>query len=199
LRSILFTTEVFRRRNPSYRRDAARHDPVCRAGAFGKYPVRSKRHCRPMTSAVQFTGAGAAKTRSTLAIKINRRETMFGKVVPSGSRRFQSSWFRTHKRFALRGVSPDSNYVGNRTLCRWNRYHCVALRPPLFRARGFTMLPTYRPTPTCTRFKPTIEMPCMTCGVQMRLTLIEPQGPSYNLLTYSCVPCDSGESFLKAM
>jgi hypothetical protein len=61
------------------------------------------------------------------------------------------------------------------------------------------MLPTYRPTPTCTRFKPTIEMPCMTCGVQMRLALIEPQGPSYNLLTYSCVPCDSGESFLKAM
>ena len=61
------------------------------------------------------------------------------------------------------------------------------------------MLPTYRPTPTCTRFKPPVEMPCMTCGVLMRLTLIEPQGPSYNLLTYSCVPCDSGESFLKAV
>ena len=61
------------------------------------------------------------------------------------------------------------------------------------------MLPTYRPTPTCTRFKPTIEMACLKCGVQMRLALIEPQGPSYNLLTYSCVPCNSGESFLKAM
>ena len=61
------------------------------------------------------------------------------------------------------------------------------------------MLPTYRPTPTCTRFKPTIEMPCLKCGVQMRLALIEPQSASYNLLTYSCVPCDSGESFLKAM
>jgi hypothetical protein len=61
------------------------------------------------------------------------------------------------------------------------------------------MLPTYRPTPTCTRFTPTIEMPCMKCGVQMRLALIEPQSASYNLLTYSCVPCDSGESFLKAM
>jgi hypothetical protein len=70
---------------------------------------------------------------------------------------------------------------------------------PLSFEREDHMLPTYRPTPTCTRFKPTIEMPCMTCGVQMRLALIEPQGPSYNLLTYACVPCDSGESFLKAM
>jgi hypothetical protein len=61
------------------------------------------------------------------------------------------------------------------------------------------MLSTYRPTPTCTRFKPTIEMPCMKCGVQMRLALIEPHGPSYNLLTYSCVPCDSGESFLRTL
>jgi hypothetical protein len=61
------------------------------------------------------------------------------------------------------------------------------------------MLPTFRPTPTCTRFQATIEMPCLKCGVQMRLALIEPQGPNYNLLTYRCVPCDSGESFLKAM
>jgi hypothetical protein len=61
------------------------------------------------------------------------------------------------------------------------------------------MLPTFRPTPTCTRFQATTEMPCMKCGVPMRLALIEPQGRSYNLLTYSCVPCDSGESFLKSM
>jgi hypothetical protein len=74
----------------------------------------------------------------------------------------------------------------------------VALRPLSFE-REDSMLPTFRPTPTCTRFQATIEMPCMTCGVQMRLALIEPQGPSYNLLTYRCVPCDSGESFLKAM
>jgi hypothetical protein len=33
----------------------------------------------------------------------------------------------------------------------------------------------------------------------MRLALIEPQDRSYDLLTYHCVPCDSGESFLKAM
>ena len=74
-------------------------------------------------------------------------------------------------------------------------WRCV----PLSFEREDHMLPTYRPTPTCTRFKPTIEMPCLKCGVQMRLALIEPQGPSYNLLTYACVPCDSGESFLKAM
>jgi hypothetical protein len=61
------------------------------------------------------------------------------------------------------------------------------------------MLPTFRPTPTCTRFKTTIEMPCMKCGTQMRLASIEPQGRSYDLLTYRCVPCDSGESFLNAM
>ena len=61
------------------------------------------------------------------------------------------------------------------------------------------MLPTFRPTPTCTRFQPTTEMSCLKCGVQMRLALIEPQGPRYNLLTYQCLPCDSGESFLKAM
>ena len=42
-------------------------------------------------------------------------------------------------------------------------------------------------------------MPCMKCGTQMRLALIEPQNGSYDLLTYHCIPCDSGESFLKAM
>jgi hypothetical protein len=39
----------------------------------------------------------------------------------------------------------------------------------------------------------------MKCGTQMRLALIEPQNRSYDLLTYHCIPCDSGESFLKAM
>jgi hypothetical protein len=152
-----------------------------------------------MTSAVQLTGAGAAKTRSTPAVKINRRETMFGKVVPSGSSRFQNFLVpRAQKICASRG-SARFQLCRKSDIVQMESVPLCGVASPLFRARGFTMLPTYRPTPTCTRFKPTIEMPCMTCGVQMRLTLIEPQGPSYNLLTYSCVPCDSGESFLKAM
>jgi hypothetical protein len=61
------------------------------------------------------------------------------------------------------------------------------------------MLQAFRPTPTCTRFQTSIEMPCIKCGTQMRLALIEPRGPNFDLLTYRCVPCDSGESFLKAM
>jgi hypothetical protein len=61
------------------------------------------------------------------------------------------------------------------------------------------MLPSFRPTPTCTRFQTTIQMPCMKCGTQMRLALIEPRAPNLDLLTYRCVPCDSGESFLKPM
>jgi hypothetical protein len=53
-----------------------------------------------------------------------------------------------------------------------------------------------RPTPTCTRFKPSIEMPCLKCGRQMRLAVIEPRDPSFHLLTYRCTPCDADESFL---
>jgi len=60
------------------------------------------------------------------------------------------------------------------------------------------MLHTFRPTPTCTRFQTSIEMPCMKCGAQMRLALIEPRDQVYDILTYRCTPCDSGESFLKA-
>jgi len=63
---------------------------------------------------------------------------------------------------------------------------------------GDTMLQTFRPTPTCTRFETSIEMPCMKCGAQMRLALIEPRDQVYDVLTYRCAPCDSGESFLKA-
>jgi hypothetical protein len=74
----------------------------------------------------------------------------------------------------------------------------VALRCPSFE-REDSMLPTFRPTPTCTRFQATIEMPCMKCGMQMRLALIEPQSRKHDLLTYHCVPCDSGESFLNAI
>ena len=55
-----------------------------------------------------------------------------------------------------------------------------------------------RPTPTCTRFQTTIEMPCMKCGEHMRLALIEPQDKSFDLLTYRCGACASDESFLKA-
>jgi hypothetical protein len=42
-------------------------------------------------------------------------------------------------------------------------------------------------------------MPCMKCGVQMRLASIEPHGESFDLLTYRCIPCVSEESFLQAM
>jgi hypothetical protein len=60
------------------------------------------------------------------------------------------------------------------------------------------MLQTFRPTPTCTRFQTSIQMPCMKCGTQMRLVMIEPRDQNYDVLTYRCTPCDSGESFLKA-
>ena len=55
-----------------------------------------------------------------------------------------------------------------------------------------------RPTPTCTRFQPTIEMACSKCGGRMRLVLIQPQDRNFELLTYQCGLCDSGESFLMA-
>lgn len=61
-----------------------------------------------------------------------------------------------------------------------------------------TMLHTPRPTPTCTRFDATLEMPCIKCTEPMRLTLIEPRRRALDLLTYHCVRCDSDESFLTA-
>jgi hypothetical protein len=61
------------------------------------------------------------------------------------------------------------------------------------------MLRSPRPTPTCTRFAATVEMPCIQCGEPMRLALIEPRNHGFDLLTYQCVPCDVGESFLKTM
>ena len=59
------------------------------------------------------------------------------------------------------------------------------------------MLQTPRPTPTCTRFQTTIEMPCIKCGERMRLASIEPQGQNFDLVTYRCIPCDCEESFLQ--
>jgi hypothetical protein len=61
------------------------------------------------------------------------------------------------------------------------------------------MLQIPHPTPTCTRFQTTIEMPCLKCGVQMRLALIEPQSKNFNLVTYQCIPCFAEESFLQAI
>jgi hypothetical protein len=61
------------------------------------------------------------------------------------------------------------------------------------------MLRSPRPTPTCTRFKATIEMPCIRCGEPMRLALIEPRNQNFDLVIYQCVPCNAGESFLKAL
>jgi hypothetical protein len=72
-------------------------------------------------------------------------------------------------------------------------WRCVALEE-----HGDQMLQTFRPTPTCTRFQTSIEMPCIRCGAQMRLAMIEPRDQNYDVLTYRCTPCDSGESFLKA-
>ena len=60
------------------------------------------------------------------------------------------------------------------------------------------MLHTPRPTPTCTRFQVTIEMPCIKCAAPMRLALIEPRRRALDLLTYHCVGCDTDESFLTA-
>jgi hypothetical protein len=55
------------------------------------------------------------------------------------------------------------------------------------------------PTPTCTHFQ-TTKIPCLTCGNAMALTLIEPGGrPNFELRTYACIPCDTGESFLMAI
>src|SRR5205823_10931909 len=79
----------------------------------------------------------------------------------------------------------------------------VAHGPPKRALRsswGFedTMLSTPRPTPTCTRFHTTVEMPCMKCAEPMRLAMIEPRRRAFDLLTYHCVRCDSDESFLTA-
>jgi hypothetical protein len=60
------------------------------------------------------------------------------------------------------------------------------------------MLQTPRPTPTCAHFRVT-EMPCIRCGKQMRLALSEPRSSKFELMTYSCVSCDTVESFLMAI
>jgi hypothetical protein len=74
----------------------------------------------------------------------------------------------------------------------------VALRLSIPRHED-TMLPIPRPTPTCTRFQTSIEMPCIKCGEQMRLTLIEPCDRNFDLLTYRCTPCAADECFLQAV
>lgn len=61
------------------------------------------------------------------------------------------------------------------------------------------MLQAARPTPTCTRFRATIEMPCIKCSDPMTLALIEPRDQNFDLLTYRCTPCGSDESFLKVL
>ena len=55
-----------------------------------------------------------------------------------------------------------------------------------------------RPPPSCTQFQ-TTELPCPTCGRQMKLTLIEPSGPNIELRTYECAACNSGARFLMAI
>jgi hypothetical protein len=58
------------------------------------------------------------------------------------------------------------------------------------------MLKIPRPTPTCTRLKTSVEMPCITCGTLMRLALVEPRDSTFEVLTYRCAACDSSEVFL---
>jgi hypothetical protein len=58
------------------------------------------------------------------------------------------------------------------------------------------MLQIPLPTPTCTRIQTSIEMPCINCGIQMRLAVIEPRDSRYDVLTYRCVACDVSECFL---
>ncbi len=70
----------------------------------------------------------------------------------------------------------------------------VALHAPLHWEE--IMLQVLRPTPTCTRIKASIEIPCITCGMQMMLILIETRDPNYDVLTYRCVACDVSECFL---
>jgi hypothetical protein len=57
---------------------------------------------------------------------------------------------------------------------------------------------TIRPTPTCTHFQAT-ELPCLKCGNVMKLALIEPANPKFELRTYECEPCGERESFLMAI
>jgi hypothetical protein len=61
------------------------------------------------------------------------------------------------------------------------------------------MLQIPRPTPTCTRFRTSLDMPCIKCGALMRLALIEPHDRNFELLTYRCAACASDESFLQAI
>jgi hypothetical protein len=53
------------------------------------------------------------------------------------------------------------------------------------------------PTPSCTRFQTTLDMPCIKCGARMRLATIEPRDRNFDLVTYRCIPCLSEESFLQ--
>jgi hypothetical protein len=109
-----------------------------RAGAFKKYPVRSRPRRRPIPSVAQFRRVRGAATRSISATKINRRESIFGKAgsIGFGAPRSSVPEFPVPalKRFALREASPDSNYVGNRTLCGRcsSAWRCA---PPLSSAR----------------------------------------------------------------
>lgn len=55
-----------------------------------------------------------------------------------------------------------------------------------------------RPTPTCANFQ-TTEAPCLNCNGPMKLALIEPANPRFELRTYECIPCGTTESFLMAI
>jgi hypothetical protein len=147
----------------------------------------------------RFRHTGGSATGTSAAAGVNSCERIFHKEhrlrwLPAA--KFPPGM---PKKFAFGVTKPGFQLC--RKSDRVQRYSgaLAGVASPCSFEREDPMLPTFRPTPTCTRFQATIEMPCLQCGVQMRLALIEPQGPNYNLLTYRCVPCDSGESFLKAM
>jgi len=55
-----------------------------------------------------------------------------------------------------------------------------------------------RPLPNCSRFS-SFDLPCIKCGLRMRLVLIEPRSMKLEQRTYSCAACEYGESFLLAI
>jgi hypothetical protein len=96
------------------------------------------------------------------------------------------------------GLSAEAGVVKNSLAFDGQRF---MIRQSVWRRvprchREEPMLQIPRPTPTCTRFETTIEMPCMKCATEMRLALVEPRDPNFDLLTYRCIACDSDEVFL---
>ena len=81
---------------------------------------------------------------------------------------------------------------------QWSRPTSTQIRPILQFSAKQSILSKSQRHPILRRKVASIEMPCMKCGAEMRLAMIEPRDQNYDVLTYRCTPCDSGECFLKA-